>query len=203
MIIFLFFLDNGIKRLIDFMKSHPSLNLDFLLLSLLDHHYLNKLIVNKTSSPNLIYGIESKNYIFGIENGLVKVDELQINEEKLKVSSYEHEYLICEDLSEHPEVWGEYQLDKGSIIWKIKEFGKLKGNIKKQQRDLKNEESDKGNIENIKQEIKSLIKLLGIFNRKIINFKISIGLHDETKESVTYIRELYDFRSRIKSDDFN
>src|ERR1043165_436139 len=88
-------------------------NLRCLVLSLLDDDCLGELIENK-NLPRLFYDHE---IMFFIEGDDVKVDKLQFKE------GLEEEYydpLRFSELSESRELLGEYQLEKGSIIWKIK-----------------------------------------------------------------------------------
>jgi len=54
--------------------------------------------------------------MFLIKGGDVKVEKFEFKE-KLKVDD---DYLIFSELSESSNLFGEYQLEKGSIIWKVK-----------------------------------------------------------------------------------
>ncbi len=100
------------------MKQHTYLCC--LLLSLLDRHSSYKVwnfIKVKNLENLLFYDFQSKTNMIVIEDDQIKIDEFKFDE-KSNVNNDKYENLYFSELSNQQE--GEYQLDKGSIIWKIK-----------------------------------------------------------------------------------
>jgi len=201
------------------MKHHRCLLL--LLLSLFDHPLiLNTKDSNTKDSNNEYYPISFKNedkgkslpsicydnYIFVIVDGKVqkvKTDELNLDSLKTNTNDNKYEYLNFSELPDKLKC--EYQLEKGSILWKI--------NIEKSKRKSKGifEESDENlnfvtDIIKIKKEeddriakIKNLVKDFIIKNKKITIEEIEIEeLAEDFVVRIVKIEDLEEDNSKWK-----
>ncbi len=91
-------------------------NLRCLLLFLLDDDCLDELLIKKQNLLRRFYDHKS---MFLIEDNHVKVGKFKFKKE-LKFDDDYYDHLKISELSESSDVWGEYQLEKDSIIWKSK-----------------------------------------------------------------------------------
>jgi len=140
------------------MKQRPELNCS--LLSLLGRTCLDQLIDNLPNPPNLFYNSESKHdYIFTMVDDHIQVDELKFKK-AIKTNNDNHiNYSEFSELfNQHDVSSGYYQLEKGSIIWKIK--------IEELKKQKINTEKRKGEI--IIWEIENLVY---DFDKQIIEFQ--------------------------------
>jgi len=163
-------------------------NLSSLLLSLLDEDCLDELLIKKQNPPRRFYDHKS---MFFIEDNHVKVDKIEFKKE-LKVDD---DYLKFSELSKSPDFWGEYQLEKGSIIWKVKI-----------------EEMDK---QKINPEEDNLNKLIFRFDTHISYFKYLVDhicnkLNDQTskieeleKDLISCAKDLIKLLTNIKKSAWN
>src|ERR1043165_4212974 len=76
-------------------------------------------------SPSLFYESEPNNYGFVAVDGKVrkvKFDELNLDLSAVPKTNHIHDYLcFSNSLSDTGKAFGKYQLEKGTIIWKIKD----------------------------------------------------------------------------------
>ncbi len=203
------------------MKHHPELCC--LLLSLFDHfsnnmiwksitkHYQN-LCLNENNQeckteclPSLFfYDSESKNYIFVIVEGYVwkfKFDQSSLEilkDNNFGYNNYEDEHLNFTKLSNLQDVLGEYQLEKDSIIGKIKieELEKQKfkfDEIAENQINVKEiEESVRELINNIlaNDPNKTIEEPVIDFVKRITNIEESENNHREWKTKIEKITKI-------------
>jgi len=142
---------------------------------------LVQLIENYSPLPSLFHRYPGKseesdesksiNYMFAMDNNnRIKVKELKFRE-ILKTNNYKNEYLSFTDLTQ--KFFGEYQLEKRSIAWKI--------NIEERQIEIKI----------IRDEIDDLINLyrdrLNGFNHKLENLKDDIERTCEIENLVQFL----------------
>src|SRR5688500_7673881 len=94
------------------MNQRPKLR--WLILSLLDDYCVDELIKNQ----NIWRRFYNHETVFLMEGDNVKVDQLKFKK-NLEDDGY-YDPLKFSELSESHKLLGEYQLEKGSVIWKMK-----------------------------------------------------------------------------------
>jgi len=151
------------------MTQRP--NLSCLILSLLDDDCLDELLIKNQNPPRRFYDHKS---MFLIKGGDVKVEKFEFKE-KLKVDD---DYLIFSELSESSNLFGEYQLEKGSIIWKVK---------------IEEIDNQKTNPEEV-----NINKLIRCFDSHISDFKhLADKICDKLNDQTSNIEELEEVVQKI------
>ena len=74
---------------------------------------LSDSMIENSKNLHLFYNFELENYTFKIKNGCINAEVLEFN----AANNYDYDHLIFSNLHDDLK---EYQLEKGSIIWKIR-----------------------------------------------------------------------------------